>query len=236
MAFVGQIIEIIQETPDVKTFRLERPADFSFIPGQFAIVSFVDRIDLPTEGKPLTFSSSPTEDQIDITVKEVGTFTKALLTLEVGDKLNIDGPRGRSLNFEKNTKEDIVFLAGGSGITPFMSILRYAVAKRLPNQFTLFFGNQAEKDIIYRNELDEMNKLPNIDVINVICDDENWQGVCGFIDIEKVLKQVIEPEKKIWYICGPPSMNKAMHDIMARLRIDESHIKFDKWEIPGMNN
>ena len=144
---VIKIIKIIDETPDVKTFRLKSENNIDFIPGQYCMVSFPDDED---NKRPFTFSSSPTEKgYIDLTVKKMGVFTTKLYSLGIGDKLKIIGPNGESLNFDGSVKEDIVFIAGGSGITPFISALRYAAIKNLPNSITLLFSSKTEKDIIY---------------------------------------------------------------------------------------
>ncbi|PIN69988.1 xylene monooxygenase [Candidatus Woesearchaeota archaeon CG11_big_fil_rev_8_21_14_0_20_43_8] len=232
--FTAKITKIIQETHDVKTFRLERPDGFDFISGQFALVSIVSKKELGT--RPLTFSSSPTEKKhLDITVKELGIFTKAMSDLFVGDSLSIDGPRGETLNFDEHVKDDIVYLVGGSGITPFMSALRYAIAKGLPNRFILLFGNRTQNDRIFEKELRQMDVGENITVVDVIscADDPSWTGECGHIDRAMIEKYVPDPKSRLWYVCGPPSMVNAMQMILGEIGIEPEKIKIDKWQLPG---
>jgi len=222
-----EIIEIVDETYDVKTFKFKKPEGYTFIPGQFTMISFDNNG--PEGKKPFTFSNSPADDHIEMTIKEVGSFTKALFKLGVGDNIFIQGPRGTSLNFDDSITNDIVFLAGGSGITPFISILRYAVKKNLPNKFLLLFGNRLEKDIIYRQELDDLNKQDNIEVFMFITEKVvNWTGELGFIDKEKIINHVPMIRDKLFYICGPPIMNHVMVDLLHELHISDDMIKIDK--------
>ncbi|MEW5800707.1 MAG: rubredoxin [bacterium] len=233
--FMSSILGIKDETPDVKTFRIEKPKDFSFISGQFCLVSFVNNAGYPGGAKPFTFSNSPTDGYLELTIKEMGIFTKALFSLAAGDKLWIDGPRGNAHTFDESVKKNVVFVAGGSGITPFMSALRYAVVKKLANRFTLFFGNQSVKDIIYKEEMDRMvENNGNIKIIHCISrDDPQWHGEHGYIDKGKILKYIHGPEDKLWYLCGPPPMTRSIRSILAEIGIEEGNIRFDKWEIPG---
>ncbi|MCX6777577.1 MAG: FAD-binding oxidoreductase [Candidatus Micrarchaeota archaeon] len=233
--FVSQILSVRGETPDVKTFRLTKPQNFSFIPGQYCLVSFASKTDFGDETRPFTFSNSPTDSHIELTVKRMGKFTTALYSLAPGDRLNIFGPDGESLNFDDSIHDDIVLLAGGSGITPFMSILRYAVAKKLRNNFTLLFGSKSDSDIIYKKEFASMAKNNrNIEIIHVLpCPENKPSSDCGFIDKEKILRHVPKPKEKLYYACGPPGMMSAMEPLLRSLGIPQERIRIEKWQIPG---
>jgi NAD(P)H-flavin reductase len=234
-AFVCNIMSIRDETPDVKTFRIEKPTGFNFVSGQFCLVTLASNNSNPKDPKPFTFSNSPTDDYLELTIKEMGSFTKALFSCAVGDNLRIDGPKGDTHKFDESVKDDVVFVAGGSGITPFMSALRYAVVKRLLNSFVLLFGNQSVKDIIFKEELDRITaNNENIKIINVISrNDLQWHGEHGYIDKERILKYVENPKDKLWYLCGPPPMTRSIRSILAEIGIEEGNLRFDKWEIPG---
>ncbi len=238
MEKILEVIKIEKETHDVKTFRLKLEKKLDFIPGQYCLVSFLDD-KYPEDEKPFTYASSPTQkDYMELTVKKMGTFTKALHSLKVGEKLRIDGPRGESLNFDQSVKENVVFIAGGSGITPFMSSLIYAVDKNLPNNFVLFFSNRTVKDIIYREELDEMGKRDNIKVINTLTQEapEDWRGEEERVDKEMIKKYVNNLSDKLWYICGPPPMVDAMEKILIELNVPEDNLRIEDWQIPGKHD
>ncbi|MBD3164646.1 hypothetical protein GF323_05595 [Candidatus Woesearchaeota archaeon] len=234
-----EITGIRDETHDVKTFRLKSDEKIGFIPGQYALFSFADKEDFENEARPFTFANSPTvKDYIEITVKKMGKFTSALHSSRKGDKLKLSGPGGESLNFDENIKDDVVFIAGGSGITPFMSSLRYAAAKGLANNFTLLFSNRAKDDIIYHKELGEMNERGNMKVVHTLTKKapKDWNGEQGRINADMIKKHVDSPKGRLWYICAPPPMVHAMEKILKDMDIPEEKLKFEDWQIKGKHD
>lgn len=237
----GKIVGIEEETHDVKTFEVELEETIDFIPGQYCLVSMKDKEELEGEKRPFTFSNPPEKTKekklMDLTVKKIGEFTTAMHNLDEGAKVIIRSPRGESLNFDESVKEDIVFLAGGSGITPFMSALRFAVNQDLENTFTLFFSNRTERDIIYREELGKMDKRENIEVIHSLEEfPGDWKGEEGRIDKEMISKHVSDPLNRLWYICGPPPMVEAMVKILEKLGVPGNKIKWEDWQISGKHD
>jgi len=231
----AEIKDIKNETHDVKTFRLAPEESIDFTPGQYCLVSIAGSSKHEGTEKPFTYASSPTADYVELTVKKIGEFTKALHELEVGDSLILDGPRGKSLNFDETIEEDVVFLAGGSGITPFMSAIRYAIRRNLENKMTLIFSNRTEEDIIYIEELDEVNRREGFRIVNTLTDSwpQDWKGETGYIDRAMLEKYVNEACKKIWYICGPPPMIDSMEKLLAEENVPGEKIRYEKWMIPG---
>ena len=234
----GEIIKIKEETYDVKTFRLKLTKSINFIPGQYCLVSITGNKEFEGETKPFTFANSPTEKGfIELTIKQIGKFTTALHSLRIGDKLKIEGPYGESLNFDKSIKDDIIFIAGGSGITPFISAIRYSIAKKLPNKITLFFSNRTEKDIIYKKELEEI-KNKDINVIHTLSQEvpEGGSGETGRINREMIEKYVKNPKEKLWYICGPPPMVNSIKEILLGMGIPQERLRIEDWQIPGKHD
>lgn len=233
--FVAPILEIRQENlRDVKTFVLENTGQISFIPGQYCLISIPNHPRFSKTTRPITFSSSPTKTAIfELTIKKMGEFTTTLFDCKPGDKLEIKGPRGDTLNFTDNITQDIVFLAGGSGITPFMSIIRYCFAKKLPNHLTLLFGNRTSEDIIFAEELQHLAG-PKLEVVNIL-EKPTGNLPCekGYITRQVIEKYVTEPTNKLWYFCGPPCMMTAMKDILTNMDIPQTQWKWDPWELPG---
>ncbi len=234
--FFAPILTIQNETHDVKTFRIANIPKISFIPGQYCIVSLPHHPQFSKITKPFTFSSSPTEKEyLDITVKKMGYFTTAMFDLKEGDTLEIKGPLGEDLTLEESTKEDVVFLSGGSGITPFMSMIRYCAAKALPNNLILLYGNRTENDIIYEKELASLEKrqIP-LTVVHVLENPSSlWQGEKGRLNKGLIEKYVSKPISKLWYLCGPPPMVSAMKKILSELAVPEENCKIEPWELPG---
>jgi NAD(P)H-flavin reductase len=225
-----KILSITDEANNVKTFKLERPTNLNFVSGQYSLLSYGSN----TEKKPFTFSSSPeTKDYFTLTVKKMGAFTSGLFMLRPGDVLGIDGPFGEDLSFDGSIKDDVSLIAGGSGITPLMSIIRYVVDKNLANQVTLIFGNQSEKDIIFYKELDKIKKEhKNIKVIHVLSrPDDRWKGERGYISEEIIKRYISKPQKNQFFVCGPPPMNRSMEKILKGIKVKKIHM--EAWELPG---
>lgn len=236
MKLNAEIQDIRKETHDVKTFKLDPEKKVKFTPGQYCLVSIVDSEE--EERKPFTYASSPTKNYVELTVKKIGEFTTSLHNLEVGNKLELDGPRGESLNFDETVEEDVVFLAGGSGITPFMSAMRYALDKDLENEMTLIFSNRTERDIIFEEELNKIDKRKGFKVVKTLTNHwpGGWEGETGLIDSAMINKYVENLGEKIWYICGPPPMIDSMNEILEKLGISQRRVMYEKWMIPGKGN
>jgi len=235
--FTGEITAIKDQTHDVKTFTIKSPTDFNFISGQYCLVSFVDNEKFKDQRKPFTFTNSPTDKGfIELTIKKIGPFTTALFSLKIGDLLKIRGPIGKFLNFDETIKKDVVLIAGGSGITPFMSIIRYSLAKNLPNKIIMFNGNRTVDDIIFREDLEKIDdEEDNIKIINSLTRETSadWKGERGRIDKDMIKRYVNNLSKHLWYICGPPPMIKAMKAMLKELDLAEEDKRIDPWEIPG---
>ncbi len=231
--YVGEITKIVKETHDVNSYLVKTDHD-DFIPGQYALISIVDKPNLSQKKAPITFSNAPGEKMLRLTVKAIGEFTNDLTKLKAGDKLKLDGPKGETLNFDDSIKEDVVFMAGGSGITPFMSAIDYAVSKGMKNNLMLIFGNRTEDDIIFLQRLNQIeSENEKISIVHFLESGDEEKYELGFITKEKVLKHVDSLSEKIWYICGPPAMNDACYQILLDIGVPEENIRREKWEIAG---
>jgi NAD(P)H-flavin reductase len=223
---------IVQETPDVKSFRLEKK-NIEFVPGQYCLASLPD---LTENEKPFTFSCSPLRPYVQLTIKKFGEVTTLIHDrLKVGDKLRLRGPFGEALKFDESVKEDIVLIAGGSGITPFMSIIEYAADKRLGNKIILFFSNRSEKEVIFRSRLEKIDKIT---FVNTLTNEkpEGWRGELGYINKGMIEKHVKEPKKYLYYICGPPPMIEAVKKALTEIGVEESRFRIENWQLPGKHD
>lgn len=210
MIFTLPIIEIIQETHNVKTFRFDKPAELKFKPGDHAKVS------LPTfsDSRPFTFSSAPNDVHLDLTIKLNDSFTIEIFKKTVGDKVIIEGPIGEGLQFKDNQTEPLLLIAAGSGVTPLMSIIRHIHKEKLTNNMTLLFANKTKDDIIYETELDNLQ----IEVHHAFSQEKEKQR----IDETYIFNNVPNAKNYRWFICGPPTFVKAI------ITIAKKHIMNDK--------
>ena len=152
-----RVVDVRQETHDVWTLKFEPPEGktrFDFLPGQFQFVTLLRGRGLPEEEHHFTISSSPTEEGFHTsTIKASGDFTATIGETRPGDLAVIEAPFGRfSSVFYQGTKE-YVYIAGGIGITPFMSNLRYMHDIKAEHRVLLLYVNKTEADIVFRDEL-----------------------------------------------------------------------------------
>lgn len=229
--YSATIKAVREETHDVKTFRLIPEKRISFIPGQYTLVLLSASGE---EQRPFTFASSPTERYLELTIKNRGPFTGKIHDLNPEEIIYFTAPSGGSLNFDDSIKDDVVFIAAGSGITPFMSAMRYAIAKGLHNDLVLIYSNKTKMDIIFQDELLHMGNKENIKVINTLTRSapKDWDGEKGRID-EQMIRKHVPDTKRLWYVCGPPPMVSATRNILASIGAAEDKIRYEDWQIPG---
>ncbi len=225
MKFETKINEIISRTADVSSYRFARPAELDFKPGQFFFTT------IKVGEKELThhfsFSSSPTDkDFFEFTKKFTDhEYSLALKASKVGDWARIDAPYGQ-FTFEGEHSK-IALLAGGIGITPFISICKNATDKQLNSKITLFYGCRTEGDIAFHNELELIQKQNrNLRVHLVVMQaSPEWKGAIGIITADMIRQELPDFKENVFYTCGPPPMVKAMETIIANLGIPKEQMK-----------
>jgi ferredoxin-NADP reductase len=225
MKFETHVKEIIPRTYNVTSFRFPRPAELNYKAGQFFFVT------LKADGKDLnkhfSFSSSPTEKtHIEFTKKlSDSDFSAALKGLKEGDWARIDAPYGK-FTFE-GEHEKIGLLGGGIGITPFMGICKYCTDMRLDTKITLLYGNRAEKDIVFRKELEALQEQnANLKVVFTLNEaDSGWQGATGFVTADMVKREIPDYKETVFYTCGPPVMVEVMEKLVVQLGLPKTQLK-----------
>ena len=209
-----KIKEIIQRTPQVKSFRFEVINRGDFQAGQFLRVSLKEGDEFT---KYLSISSSPTEkDYIEFTKKLTqSSFSSLLNRLKVGDSVKINYPFGDFV-LRKDTKK-IAFLSGGIGITPIRSICKYAVDTKLDVDLVLLYGNRSLNDIAFKEDFDIMQKeFPRLKVVHVLCEKKpDFKCREGQIDMNIIREEIPDYRERKFYLCGPPGMVTSMQDILV---------------------
>jgi len=176
-----------------------------------------------------SLSSSPTDrDFIEFTKKFTASeYSTRLKAVKNGDWARIDGPYGKftcECEYEK-----IVFLAGGIGITPFFSIMKYCADKQLTTSIVLFYGCRSESEIAFKKELEDLQlKNPHLKLIPVLNEPSpNWKGKTGFVTSDLIRQEVPDFKDRMFYACGPPVMVAAMQKVVAALGLPETQLKLE---------
>ena len=205
----------------------------NYHPGQFGF--FKMKVGDRYETHPFSFTSSPLDHHsITIAVKILGDFTRRLDQLKVGDLVYIDGPYGDFSYTNYGHENKSFFIAGGIGITPIISMIRYMSIKEPLRKVTLLWGIRTRGDYLYKNDLVSlMKKMPNLKVIPVISREEDYSGERGYINYDLLLKYLspmsIHDKREGYYICGPSVLMKNTRCNLDDLGIHSSRIHYESF-------
>ncbi|MCJ7652235.1 MAG: FAD-binding oxidoreductase, partial [Actinobacteria bacterium] len=233
-----KVAEIIEETESTRTLRFE-PADGElpfFRAGQYVNL-FVD-IDGVLTSRPYSISSAPGKPYWDLTVRRMpaGFVSGYLLDrVKVGDVFESTGPSGSFYYEPLMDTDDLVFLAGGSGITPFASIIREAAEKKSTFEVQLIYGSRDPSDIIFKEELQDLAySHPGFKADFVISEPaEEWAGPCGLLDAEMISELVGPVEGKTFYVCGPAPMYPLCEGALEKLGVPAMRIRKEVYGPPA---
>jgi len=212
----ARVLEIEKITHEVLGIKIEKPAGYTFIPGQATEVAINDK-EWINKKRPFTFTNLPGDDHLEFTIKTYPAHsgvTNRLLNIRPGDELIIHDVWG-AIHY----KGKGLFIAGGAGITPFISIFRYLRSINDSKNNRLLFANKARKDIILETEL---NTLLRGNVINILSEEDINGYKHGFIT-EQVLKELIHPNDFL-YLCGPPPMIDAVTKNLSNLGVSDKSV------------
>jgi ferredoxin-NADP reductase len=232
------VTRIIEETPSTKTFRLVStgiPLP-PFLAGQY--VTIVVEVDGVRTGRPLSISSAPSRIAYwDLTVRRVerGLVSNYLLDrVKIGDRLLSSGPAGTFYPNPLVHDKTIVAIAGGSGVTPFVSMIREIVDFGRDQKLWLFYGSRAIDDVIFHEELSEIARShKNIKYVPVIEKPEKgYEGRAGYITADLIKKEIGDVKAKTFFLCGPQAMYDFCISELAKLGVAPRKIKREMYGAP----
>lgn len=235
------VAEIFDETPNVKTYRLTDPdggkLPFNYLPGQFITVTVVPK-GVPVK-RSYTIASSPTDrDYCEITVKheEKGTVSHYLHTqVHVGELLQLTGPSGQ-FTFTEKEGDSVVLIAGGVGVTPMMSVIRYLTDRSWKGEMYFFYSCKNEAGIIFREEIAYLQKRhPNLKSCIIIDEAPAHQEqgyVIGRINKDLLVQRVPDLPSRRIHICGPKPMMEAVKQMLAELNVPKENVRTEVF--PGL--
>jgi ferredoxin-NADP reductase len=217
-------------------FRFEKPKHFVFKAGQ--------HIDLTVSGfhpelpgkltHTFSIASSPCDEELVVATRmRDSAFKQAISILPIGSKAMIEGPMG-SFSLHKNTTRPAVFIAGGIGIAPFLSMTSNATAEKLRHPIVLFFANRYIEDAAFIDDLWSLERAnPRLRFVPVLTrTDTNyrgWKGETGRFSSEMLFRHVGIVRGPIYYIAGPPAMVTAARQILVAVGVDEDDIRTEEF-------
>lgn len=202
---------------------------FLYQPGQYAAISLHDQL-RPTATRCFSLVSSPTQgDVLQFSIRIKGKYTSALERLKEGDVVTVRGPFG-SFVFNEHTHKNVVLFAGGIGIAPFISMIRYANDIRAENNIHLVYSCRSENDIPFLNELiKHENHNPNLLVSYVVSDGSteslrDLRVLTGTLNESTMDKLGLAYEKKTYMVCGPPPYMTAVQNLLTERGVNRNNI------------
>ena len=215
-------------------FRLEKPAGFQFKAGQAIVLELLDP---PAEDgqKRRTFSlvSAPFESTLVIATRMRDTaFKRALRALPDGASLKLTGPIGQFTLAD--AARPAVFIAGGIGITPFMSMLRQAAQNQSPQTLLLLYSNRRPEDAAFLEELQALERQNrNFRLVATMTEMSKsaraWSGQTGFVDAALISRATHGLQAPVIYVVGPPAMVLAMQETLRGAGVSDEDIRSEEF-------
>ena len=213
--------EIKRETTDIFTLVVRPKKRATFKAGQFCFLR-LNKNKLHAR-HPFTISSSPHEQDLRFTIKNTGRFTKTAFELEKGEEVIIDGPFGTFTL--RNSDKDVVFIAGGVGVAPFLSMIRDNLFNKKNKNILLLYGVKTKEEIISKEELDSIKEqwFRKIYVLsNETIFQEGYEN--GYIGKNLIKKYVGNMDNSLFYICGPTIMERYVKKHLLNLGVKKRNI------------
>lgn len=217
-------------------FHFAKPAQFLFTPGQFVDLTLLQPSATDAAGNSRAFSiaSAPHEDTIMVATRLRDTaFKRELQRMPIGSAVRMEGPFGKLVLHSDQTRP-VVLLAGGIGITPFRSMLVHAAQQQSSQRLVLFYSNRRPEDAAFLEELQALqDKNRHYTFVGTMTEPEKsrqaWGGETGYLNVGLLTKNLVDIERPIYYVVGPPGMVAAVRTILKEARVEETDIRIEKF-------
>jgi ferredoxin-NADP reductase len=214
-------------TPSTHEVVVRKPDGFDFLPVQFTFLTLMT--DRGPDTRPMSLATSPTRQNLEYGVRISGSpYKRAFASLKPGDAVAVQGPLG---DFTLDEERPAVFIAGGIGITPLKGMAEYAADKGLKIPIRLLYSNRSEDDIIYRNELEDLERQnPRFQVFHTLTGEtisDSWAGLRGRFRPDFLTKASEGLVRPVYYLSGKPRMVSAIFDQLVKEGVQQEDIRVE---------
>lgn len=228
------LCEVVKETPDVDTVKFKPSDDYrlAFDPGMFVMITYVNPQTKEKVTRAFSIASAPDKEILEFEIHMIrGRFTAPLEDSKIGDVFYFTGPYGQ-FKFLAATDRKVLFIAGGTGIAPFLSMLRQIEENNHDVDISLVYSVRFPNEIIRKQELEGYEQSIKMKMMVTVTrpqEGDGWTGETGHINAEMIGKHVTDAPERTCYICGPLAFVKAARDALATLNVPTDKVKADVW-------
>jgi ferredoxin-NADP reductase len=236
---IGEVVEVVPETPRTKSLVLEVPGWEGHKAGQHVDVRLTAEDGYQAQ-RSYSIASAPEDERLVLTIDRLddGEVSPYLTdVLMAGDKLELRGPIGGYFTWEARDGGPLFLVGGGSGVVPLMAMIRHRAAVRSDVPTRLLYSSRSYEEIIYREELENLAARDgSLEVIHNLTRSrpEGWTGYDRRIDAEMLREVAWSPdESRFAFVCGPTSFVEGVADALVRLGHDPARVKTERFGPTG---
>lgn len=222
------------ETPEVLLVRFKAQDDqpYSFDPGMFIMIAGIDPTGKEYVARAFSIASEPEVNELELfVVKEHGGHVSHFNETKPGDVYSVSGPSGQ-FKFIPAEDKKVLYLAGGTGLAPFMSMVRHIKRINADTDAVMLYSIKYPTEVIKKDELDQLAreiKLKTVITVTRPQEGDGWSGQTGHIDADMIKKYAADYMERTPYICGPLAFVKGCKDALLALEVPAARIKADVW-------
>jgi predicted ferric reductase len=234
--FRWRVAEVRAELGDTSVLALE-PIDhpgLTFSPGQFCWIKLA-RTPFTIEEHPFSMcSSAERPERLEFGIKALGDFSSAVSDVPHGTRAFVDGPHG-AFSIDRYPAVGYVFLAGGAGISPFMSFLHTMADRHDPRPVLLIYAAKSWDDLAFREDIEALREGNQLDLsVEYVLEEapDGWTGETGFVTAEMLTRILpVEHIRRHYFLCGPPPMMDAVHPALIESGVPAARIQLEKFAL-----
>ncbi len=238
------LAEKIDCTPEVLAIRF-RPEDGQlqvFDPGMFMMISGIDKkTGQKCVGRAFSIASDPSAPNMEFFVIKEPTHGEHLgrshfMDAEIGDPFILKGPNGQ-FRFNPGTEKKVMFIAGGTGLAPFVSMAKHIKLKNAGTDAILLYSVKFPTEIIFKDQLEELSAQIGMKFVVTVTrpnqsapnEGSAWSGETGHVDSGMISRHCSDILERTFYICGPLAFVQAVKQALASLNVPGNRVKADVW-------